>query len=90
MAMNKILIVDDELNMRLVLQAMLKKEGYDVTTASDGLEALKILKSGQMDIVVTDLKMPKLDGMGSWTGSSGIIHPHPLSSLLRTEPLLPP
>ena len=62
--MNKILIVDDELNMRLVLQAMLKKEGYDVTTASDGLEALKILKSGQMDIVVTDLKMPKLDGMG--------------------------
>ena len=62
--MNKILIVDDELNMRLVLQAMLKKEGYDVTTASNGMEALKILKSDQMDIVVTDLKMPKLDGMG--------------------------
>ena len=62
--MNKILIVDDELNMRLVLQAMLKKEGYAVTTASNGLEALKILKADQMDIVVTDLKMPKLDGMG--------------------------
>ena len=62
--MNKILIVDDELNMRLVLQAMLKKEGYDVTTASNGMEALKILKADQMDIVVTDLKMPKLDGMG--------------------------
>ena len=62
--MNKILIVDDELNMRLVLQAMLKKEGYAVTTASNGMEALKILQSDQMDIVVTDLKMPKLDGMG--------------------------
>ena len=62
--MNKILIVDDELNMRLVLQAMLKKEGYAVTTASNGMEALKILKADQMDIVVTDLKMPKLDGMG--------------------------
>lgn len=62
--MNKILIVDDELNMRLVLQAMLKKEGYEVTTAANGLEALKILKSGQPDIVITDLKMPKLDGMG--------------------------
>ena len=62
--MNKILIVDDELNMRLVLQAMLKKEGYAVTTASNGMEALKILKVDQMDIVVTDLKMPKLDGMG--------------------------
>jgi two-component system response regulator AtoC len=63
-AMNRILIVDDELNMRLVLQAMLKKEGYAVTTASDGLEALKIMKDNPMDIVVTDLKMPKLDGMG--------------------------
>ena len=38
--MNKILIVDDELNMRLVLQAMLKKEGYAVTTASNGMEAV--------------------------------------------------
>lgn len=63
-AMNRILIVDDELNMRLVLQAMLKKEGYAVTTASDGVEALKIMKASPMDIVVTDLKMPKLDGMG--------------------------
>ena len=62
--MNKILIVDDELNMRLVLQAMLKKEGYAVTTASNGMEALKILKADHMDIVVTDLNMQKLDGMG--------------------------
>jgi two-component system response regulator AtoC len=62
--MNRILIVDDELNMRVVLQAMLKKEGYAVTTASDGLEALKIMKANPMDIVVTDLKMPKLGGMG--------------------------
>ncbi len=62
--MNKVLIVDDELNMRLVLAAMLKKEGYAVTSAADGLEALQILKAGKMDVVVTDLKMPHLDGMG--------------------------
>ncbi|PKN60798.1 MAG: DNA-binding response regulator [Deltaproteobacteria bacterium HGW-Deltaproteobacteria-11] len=63
--MNRILIVDDELNMRLVLQAMLKKEGYIVAAASDGLEALKMLKTtGPLDVVVTDLKMPNLDGMG--------------------------
>jgi two-component system, NtrC family, response regulator AtoC len=62
--MNKILVVDDELNMRLVLKTLLNKEGYDVATASDGLEALKILKSGDVEVVVTDLKMPKLDGMG--------------------------
>ena len=60
----KILVVDDELNMRLVLKALLNKEGYDVATASDGVEALKVLKSGGVGVVVTDLKMPKLDGVG--------------------------
>jgi len=62
--MNKILIVDDELNMRLVLKTLLSKEGYDVATASDGLEAMQVLKSGDVNVVVTDLKMPKFDGMG--------------------------
>lgn len=61
--MHKVLIVDDELNMRLVLAAMLKKEGYAITAAADGREALQILKSNKMDVVVTDLKMPHLDGM---------------------------
>jgi DNA-binding NtrC family response regulator len=60
----KILVVDDELNMRLVLKALLNKEGYDVATASDGIEALKVLKSGGVEVVVTDLRMPKLDGVG--------------------------
>ena len=60
----KILVVDDELNMQLVLKTLLKKEGYDVATASDGIEALKVLKSGSVEVVVTDLKMPKLDGVG--------------------------
>jgi DNA-binding NtrC family response regulator len=60
----KILVVDDELNMRLVLKALLNKEGYDVTTASDGVEALNVLKSGGVEVVVTDLKMPNLDGVG--------------------------
>jgi DNA-binding NtrC family response regulator len=61
--MNKILIVDDELNMRLVLSAMLKKEGYEVASASDGREALQILKSSKIAAVVSDLKMPDIDGM---------------------------
>ncbi len=62
--MEKILIVDDELNMLLVLEAMLKKERYDVVTASDGREALNILKNDDVAVVVTDLKMPRLDGLG--------------------------
>lgn len=61
--MKKILIVDDELNMRLVLSAMLKKEGYDVSSASDGREAMQILQSNKISIVITDLKMPGMDGM---------------------------
>ncbi len=61
--MNRILIVDDELNMRLVLAAMLKREGYEVASAADGSEALQILKSGRIAAVITDLKMPRIDGM---------------------------
>lgn len=61
--MKKILIVDDELNMRLVLSAMLKKEGYEISAASNGKEALQILQSNKFAVVITDLKMPDVDGM---------------------------
>jgi two-component system response regulator AtoC len=73
----KILVVDDELNMRLVLKAMLKKEGYDVVTAADGLEAMQILQNEKITVVATDLKMPRLDGMGL------------LSRVIQTDPTLP-
>ena len=62
--MNRILVVDDEINMQVVLRAMLKKEGYEVFTAPDGREALKVLADDDIDVVITDLKMPNLDGMG--------------------------
>jgi len=61
--MSKILIVDDELNMRLVLSALLKKEGYEIASAADGNEAMDVLKSDGIDAVITDLKMPNMDGM---------------------------
>jgi DNA-binding NtrC family response regulator len=60
----KILVVDDELNMRLVLAAMLKKEGHEVMTAANGVEAFEIIKKNLISVVATDLKMPGLDGMG--------------------------
>jgi len=59
---HKILIVDDEQNMRTVLAAMLAKEGYEVVAAADGAEALQLLDD-DVSVVVTDLKMPKIDGM---------------------------
>lgn len=61
--MKKILIVDDELDMRLVLSAMLKKDGFEVSAAANGREALQILRSSKMAAVITDLKMPDMDGM---------------------------
>jgi two-component system response regulator AtoC len=59
----RVLVADDELNMRRVLEAMLRREGYDVITAANGTEALGGM-SANVHTVITDLKMPGLDGMG--------------------------
>jgi two-component system response regulator AtoC len=58
----RVLIADDELNMRRVLEAILRREGYDVITAANGVEALQGM-SRDVHTVITDLKMPGLDGM---------------------------
>lgn len=57
-----ILIVDDELNIRQGLGAAVEMEGYEVLLASDGSEAWEILKKEVIDLVITDLRMPGLDG----------------------------
>jgi two-component system response regulator PilR (NtrC family) len=62
-AKTRILIIDDEPSMREFLQIMLHKEGYEVATASNGLEALKQCEKTPFDLVITDIKMPKLSGM---------------------------
>jgi two-component system response regulator AtoC len=59
----RVLIADDELNMRRVLEAILRREGYDVITVASGTEALAGM-SRNVHTVITDLKMPGLDGMG--------------------------
>ncbi len=61
--MAHVLIVDDELNIRRVLAAMLKRDGYEVTAAADGEQALAVLARAPVQVVVTDLVMPKLDGL---------------------------
>ncbi|MCE9577968.1 MAG: sigma-54 dependent transcriptional regulator [Deltaproteobacteria bacterium] len=59
----RILVADDEPNLRRVLTAILRRDGHDVTVAVDGSEALEKLGAGDIDVVITDLRMPKLDGM---------------------------
>ena len=61
--MAHVLIVDDELNIRRVLAAMLKRDGYEVTAAADGEQALAVMARAPIQVVVTDLVMPKLDGL---------------------------
>jgi two-component system NtrC family response regulator len=61
--METILIVDDEKNYLLVLSAVLEEEGYEVLTALGGPEALGIQKSSDLDLVLTDMKMPGMDGI---------------------------
>ena len=61
--MEKILVVDDEQSLREVLSIMLKRAGYTVTSAADGEEAVELLQKEIYDLVITDLRMPKIDGM---------------------------
>ena len=61
--MTTILIVDDEAGTLLLLQSLLKSNGYAVKTAGDGVSALEIVKGGGIDITVTDLRMEPMDGM---------------------------
>lgn len=58
----KILIIEDEKSMREVLKILLEGEGYEVVTASDGLEGISYVEKDIFDLVITDMKMPKLDG----------------------------
>jgi nitrogen regulation protein NR(I) len=73
----QVLIVDDEPNLRKILSAQLTRDGYDVMIAEDGEQGLSMLKEHHIDMVITDLKMPKVDGMTL------------LKEALREDPELP-
>lgn len=59
---SRILVVDDEKNIVDIIKYNLKKEGYDVITAGDGEEAIKLNEEFEPDLILLDLMMPKLDG----------------------------
>ena len=69
----KILVADDEQNLRRVLVAMLKRDGHEVVQAANGLEAIELL--ADVDVVITDLRMPKADGMDVLRAAAKT-HPH--------------
>ena len=61
--MTKILVVDDEARILLLLQSLLKANGFDAVTAKDGMQALELLKRDAFDLVISDLRMSPMDGM---------------------------
>lgn len=62
-----ILIVDDEESVRIVLKALFRREGYEVETAADGDEAIRLVKELDPNLVIMDVRMPKKDGMQAFT-----------------------
>jgi DNA-binding NtrC family response regulator len=63
MSADKILVVDDEQSMTQFLSIVLRKEGYHVTAVSNGKDALERVKADGYDVVITDIKMPGMDGI---------------------------
>ncbi len=62
MARHRILVVDDEENLRDVLVEVLKRDGHQVQSACDGTEGLRRTQASRYDLVITDLRMPGLEG----------------------------
>lgn len=63
MSPQRVLVVDDEARMRRVLEIMLQKMGHETRTASNGREALALAQHESFDLVLTDLRMPEMDGV---------------------------
>jgi CheY-like chemotaxis protein len=61
--MRRVLVVDDEENIRLVLKTLLKRHGYDVEVADSGESALALVDSFGPDVILTDVRMPKMNGL---------------------------
>lgn len=59
----KILAVDDSKTMRDMVSMTLRNAGYEVCEAADGQQALTVLGSGRVDLVITDINMPNMDGI---------------------------
>lgn len=60
----RVLVVDDDQIIRTIVSEHLRRRGYEVEEAADGVEALDVIRQAPPDVVVTDLGMPRLDGLG--------------------------
>lgn len=76
-----ILLVDDVKDVREQLSHVLEDEGYNVSTASNGIEAIKALSNTHIDMIITDILMPEMDGI-ELIAHAKKINPHELKFIL--------
>ena len=81
----KVLAVDDEPNVLRLLQTKLKKTGFDVLTARDGEEGLRLALSDKPDVVVLDVMMPKMDGYTALYEIKTQMDPAPIVVMLTAK-----
>ncbi|MGI6488376.1 MAG: response regulator [Syntrophomonadaceae bacterium] len=59
----RLLVVDDQKGIRRLLQELFQREGFEVEVAADGMEAIELVKSGVPDVILMDMKMPRMNGL---------------------------
>ena len=62
-APSRVLVVDDERSMRELLTILLARDGYDVLVAEDGRSGIEILRTERIDVLITDIRMPEMNGV---------------------------
>jgi len=80
----KILVVDDEGPIRRVIEMKLKNRGYDVLTATNGLDGLEIIETEKPDVVITDIMMPKMDGKSLCEQTNPLKQQRPFLTIVMT------
>ena len=81
----KILAVDDEDDVRRLIQIKLRKEGFEVLTATNGLEGLEKARDEQPDLVLLDVMMPKMDGYTAAARIKAEVSPAPIVIMLTAR-----
>lgn len=84
-----ILVVDDEVHIRRVLELRFSRAGYDVILAANGQEAIDMIRERHPDAVVTDITMPRMDGRALCEESNALKAEHPFLTLVVTGRISP-
>ncbi len=85
----RVLVIDDEAPIRQVIALKLKNGGYDVLTATDGEEGLRIIEKEAPEVVITDINMPRLDGKQLCEKTYHLKKERPFLTVVMTARIMP-